>query len=315
MVIDIKPNFSELAKLNISLQEFNQTIVSYMSGVKIGQWLQGPRNYSIVLHLSENLRQNMDEIKNLPVPLPEGESVALFKIANIQILPQVTTVARSWGQRYAALSLNISNRDTGSFVKDIEQIIQDNPVNKDHKIILGGQFNNLNRAKKRLFLIIPITLLLILFILWREFSSFKDAILIFLCVPLATFGGVIALYVREIHLSLSAAVGFIALIGIALLNGIVLLTVFNQLKISNNTASLKELIIEGTLSRLRPVVMTALVASIGFIPMAVNSGLGSEVQKPLATVVIGGILFSTLLTLIVFPCLYLALHSLNNTEK
>lgn len=314
-VIDIKPIFTELAKFNISLQEFNNTIVSYMGGVQIGQWLQGTRNYSIVLHLSESLRQNMDEIKNLPVPLPDGESIALSKISNIQLLPQVTTIARNWGQRYAALSLNISNRDTGSFVKDIEKIIQDHPVKKDHKVILGGQFNNLNRAKKRLFLIIPFTLLLILFILWREFSSLKDALLIFLCVPLATFGGVIALFLRDIHLSLSAAVGFIALIGIALLNGIVLLTVFNQLKSTNTEKRpLRDLIIEGTLSRLRPVVMTAMVASIGFIPMAINTGLGSEVQRPLSTVVIGGILFSTALTLIVFPCLYLMIHSLGKSD-
>lgn len=147
-----------------------------------------------------------------------------------------------------------------------------------------------------------------LFILWREFASIKDALIIFLCVPFAAFGGVFALYLRDIHLSLSAAVGFIALIGIALLNGIVLLTVFNQLRLSHPLLSLKELVIEGTLSRLRPVVMTALVASIGFIPMALNTGLGSEVQRPLASVVIGGILFSTILTLILFPAVYLFFH-------
>ncbi len=311
-VIDIKPNFIELAKLNISLNEFNKTIVSYMAGVNIGQWLQGTRNYPIVLHLAENLRQNMDEIKTLPVPLPEGESVALNKIADIQTVSQVTTVARHWGQRYAALSLNVSNRDIMSFVQDIKKIIADHSVRADHRVELSGQFNNLNRAKQRLYIIIPITVLLILFILWREFSSFKDALLIFLCVPLATFGGILALFLRDIHLSLSAAVGFIALIGIALLNGIVLLTVFNQLRVDDRELKLRDLVIKGTMSRLRPVVMTALVASIGFIPMAINTGLGSEVQRPLATVVIGGILFSTLLTLVVFPCLYLYVHKDKN---
>jgi cobalt-zinc-cadmium resistance protein CzcA len=220
----------------------------------------------------------------------------------------VTTIARTWGQRYAALSLNIENRDTMSFVNDVKKVIANNPVRNDHQFYLGGQFNNLERAKLRLLFIIPLTLLLILFILWREFSSIKDAFIIFLCVPFAAFGGVFALYFRDIHLSLSAAVGFIALIGIALLNGIVLLTVFNQLREKKLSMSLKDLVIEGTLSRLRPVIMTALVASIGFIPMAVNTGLGSEVQRPLATVVIGGILFSTILTLILFPSVYLYFH-------
>jgi heavy metal efflux system protein len=313
-VIDIKPKFSELSKYNISLDEFNNAIVGFMGGIQIGQWIQGTRNFSIVLHLSEEFRDNIDQIKNLPVPLPDGESVPLSVIANVEIISQVTTIARSWGQRYAALSLNITNRDTMSFVNDLKDVIAKNPVRADHKIHLGGQFNNLTRAKNRLLIIIPFTLLLILLILWREFASMKDAMLIFLCVPLATFGGVIGIYTRGIHLSLSAAVGFIALIGIALLNGIVLLTIFNQLRALSHELTIREIVIKGTLSRLRPVVMTALVASIGFIPMAISSGLGSEVQKPLATVVIGGILFSTLLTLIVFPTLYLLIHSKDSNK-
>ncbi|MBY0516819.1 MAG: CusA/CzcA family heavy metal efflux RND transporter [Bacteriovoracaceae bacterium] len=304
-VIDIKPNFAELARLGISLDEFSKTVVGYMQGSPIGQWIRGIRKFPIVMHLTEEKRNNIEEIKNLPVSLPDGGTIPLERVASIQLVDQVTTIARTWGQRYAALSLNMANRDTMSFVGDIEKIVEKNPVKSDHKLHLGGQFNNLIRAKKRLLIIIPLTLLLILFILWREFSSALDAMIIFLCVPFAAFGGVFALYFRDIHLSLSAAVGFIALIGIALLNGIVLLTVFNQLKESTGNKSLKDIVIEGTLSRLRPVVMTALVASIGFIPMAINTGLGSEVQRPLATVVIGGILFSTLLTLILFPTVYL----------
>jgi cobalt-zinc-cadmium resistance protein CzcA len=308
-VIDIKPNFVELSKLNISLSDFNQTIVSFMQGVRVGQWVQGTRKFAIMMHLSEEIRDNLDEIKKLPVALPDGGYVPLDQIAFITINQQVTTIARTWGQRYAALSLNIANRDTMSFVNDVQKVISANPVNTDHQLHLGGQFNNLERAKKRLLIIIPLTLALIIFILWREFASFNDAFIIFLCVPFAGFGGVFALFFRDIHLSLSAAVGFIALIGIALLNGIVLLTVFNQLKELKNGKNLREIVIEGTLSRLRPVVMTALVASIGFIPMALNTGLGSEVQRPLATVVIGGILFSTVLTLILFPSVYLFSHN------
>jgi heavy metal efflux system protein len=308
-VIDIKPKFNELSKLNISLDEFNQTVVSFMQGAVIGQWIQGTRKFLIVLHLDEERRDKIDEIKKLPVVLPDGGSVPLEQIANIEIKDQVTTIARNWGQRYAALSLNIDNRDTMSFVADVKEIINKNPARGDHRFHLGGQFNNLERAKWRLAVIIPLTLIFIIFILWREFSSFKDALIIFLCVPFAAFGGVFALYFRDIHLSLSAAVGFIALIGIALLNGIVLLTVFNQLREENSNESLMDIVIRGTLSRLRPVVMTALVASIGFIPMALNTGLGSEVQRPLASVVIGGILFSTVLTLLIFPSIYLFFHT------
>lgn len=307
-VIDIRPKFIELSRYNISLEEFNQTIVSFMQGANIGQWIHGVRKFPIVMHLSELKRDNLKEIQNLPVALPDGGSIPLKEIAHIQINEQVTTIARTWGLRYAALSLNLVNRDTMSFVNDIKKIVSNNPVKKGHELHLGGQFNNLERAKKRLLLIIPLTLALILFILWREFSSFLDACIIFLCVPFAAFGGIFALYLRDINLSLSAAVGFIALIGIALLNGIVLLTVFNQLKQEEKKRSLREIVIEGTLSRLRPVVMTALVASIGFIPMAINTGLGAEVQRPLATVVIGGIMFSTVLTLILFPSVYLYFH-------
>ena len=304
-IIDIRPKFKELASLGINLDDFNQTIVTFLQGSEVGQWIQGVRKFPLIIHLSEERRNDLEEIKKLPVVLPDGGSVPLERIANIEVVENVTTIARHWGRRYAALSLNIADRDTMSFVNDVKAVVEKNPVKEGHETTLGGQFNNLERAKKRLLVIIPLTLCLIVFILWREFSSFKDALIIFLCVPFAAFGGVFALFFRNINLSLSAAVGFIALIGIALLNGIVLLTVFNQLKVVFPDKSLKDLVLEGTLSRLRPVVMTALVASIGFIPMAVNTGLGSEVQRPLATVVIGGIMFSTVLTLIIFPAVYL----------
>lgn len=308
LVIDIKPKFSEISKLNIGLDQFNQTVVSFMQGAKIGQWIKGTRKYSIIMHLDEARRDKIEEIKMLPVVLPDGGSIPLSQIAQIDIKEQVTTIARSWTRRYAALSINIGNRDTMSFVNDLKKIVKDHPVKNGHELILGGQFNNLERAKLRLMIIIPLTLFIILFILWREFSSVMDALIIFICVPFAAFGGVFALYFRDIHLSLSAAVGFIALIGIALLNGIVLLSVFNHLKETDKNLGLKEMVIKGTLSRLRPVVMTALVASIGFIPMALNTGLGSEVQRPLATVVIGGIIFSLVLTLILFPSVYIYFH-------
>lgn len=307
-VVDIRPNFVELSRMNIPLEEFNQTVVSFMQGIEVGQWIQGIRKFPVMMHLTENLRDNILEIKKLPVALPDGGIVPLERVAFVQIHEQVTTIARNWGQRYAALSLNIADRDTMGFVNDVKSVIGKRKLKPEHELHFGGQFNNLERARKRLMIIIPLTLFLIVFILWREFSSVRDAMIIFLCIPFATCGGIFALYLRNIHLSLSAAVGFIALIGIALLNGIVLLTIFNQLREMGKDTGLKELVIKGTLSRLRPVLMTAMVASIGFLPMALNTGLGSEVQRPLATVVIGGIFFSTLLTLIIFPAVYFLFH-------
>jgi cobalt-zinc-cadmium resistance protein CzcA len=314
-VVDITPKLGELSRLNIPLDQFNDTVAGFMQGVRVGQWVQGTRRFSIVLHLDEERRDRLSEIRKLPVVLPDGGSVPLETLADIRIEDQVTTIARSWGRRYAALSLYLQNRDVMSFVSDVRKVLEKNPVREDHRFSLGGQFNNLERAKLRLWIIIPMTLLLIYFLLWREFASWRDALMVFLCVPFAAFGGIFALFSRGIHLSLSAAVGFIALIGIALLNGIVLLTVFNQLRLTRPDLGLKARVLEGTLSRLRPVIMTAMVASIGFLPMAVNSGLGSEVQRPLATVVIGGILFSTLLTLILLPSVYLFIHGREASSK
>lgn len=314
-VVDIAPRLTELSRLNIPLNQFNETVAGFMQGVRVGQWVQGTRRFSIVLHLDEERRDRISEIRKLPVVLPDGGSVPLETLATIRIEDKVTTIARTWGQRYAALSLYLKNRDVAGFVSDIREVLRKNPVRDDHHFSLGGQFNNLEHARMRLWVIVPITLLLIFFLLWREFASFRDAGIVFLCVPFAAFGGIFALFSRNIHLSLSAAVGFIALIGIALLNGVVLLTVFNQLKEDRPGWSLKDRVQEGTLSRLRPVVMTAMVASIGFLPMAVNSGLGSEVQRPLATVVIGGILFSTVLTLILLPSVYLFIHGRDAASK
>jgi cobalt-zinc-cadmium resistance protein CzcA len=304
-IIDIRPKFTELSRLGIGLDDFNQTIVTFLQGSQVGEWVQGVRKFPLIIHLAESHRESIESIRSLPVVLPDGGTVALERIADIEVIEKVTTIARNWGRRYGALSLNIFNRDTLSFVNDIRQIVKKRPVKEGHEVYLGGTFNNLEHAQKRLMVIIPLTLFLLIFILWRDLKSVKDTIMIFICVPFAAFGGVFALYFRDIHFSLSAAVGFIALIGVAHLNGIVLLTVFRQMIVEHPEKSLRDIVLEGTLSRFRPVVMTALVASIGFIPMAVNTGLGSEVQRPLASVVIGGILFSTLLTLIILPAVYL----------
>lgn len=311
-VIDITPNFVELARLGIGLDDFNKTIVSFMHGMVAGYWIQGVKKYNILVHLDESKREVIDEINHLPIALTNGGSVPLEKVASIHKLSQVTTIARSFAKRYAALSLNIAGRDTMSFVDDIKKKVGTISLDKGHELQINGQFKNLEEAKKKLWIIIPLTLIIIFFILWRQFASVFDAVIIFSSIPFACVGGIFALWIRDIHVSLSAAVGFIALIGIALLNGIVLITVFRQVREVNPSLSWDQVIRKGTFSRLRPVIMTALVASLGFIPMAVNTGLGSEVQRPLATVVIGGILFSTILTLILIPSIYL--HFINRSE-
>lgn len=307
-VIDIHPKFDQLSRLGVPLDELNLAIVGFMQGNIAGVWTEGIRKYPIVVHLAEEKRENPDELRALPIPLPDGGSVPLSDVAHINKESQVTTIARNWGERYAALSINIGNRDTLSFVADAMKKVSKVELKADHSYRWGGQFNNLERAKKKLWIIIPLTLAIIFFILWRQFHSLLDAFTIFSAIPFASIGGIVALWARDIHLSLSAAVGFIALIGIALLNGIVLITVFRQMRESHPEKSWEEIVEEGTVSRLRPVIMTALVAALGFIPMALNTGLGAEVQRPLATVVIGGIIFSTILTLLLLPTFYLMLH-------
>jgi cobalt-zinc-cadmium resistance protein CzcA len=245
-------------------------------------------------------------IENIPVSLPQGGTLPLKKLADIQIENKVTTIARSWGQRYAAVSINLRGRDIQSFVTEAQSTLkQALQLPSGYQLYWGGQFKNLAHAQKRLWLIVPLTLLVVFLILLRNFKSFQQTLLIFSTIPFATLGGVFSLYSRGLPFSVSASIGFIALIGIALLNGIVMVTVFNHLRLEQKNFDLTDLVIEGSLSRLRPVLMTALVASLGFLPMALNQGLGSEVQRPLATVVMGGLMSSTGLTLLLLPSLYL----------
>lgn len=235
-----------------------------------------------------------------------AQGLPLKRLAALNQQDRVTTIARSWGERYAAISINLKGRDVASYVKEAQAIVRrEVKLPEGYRFYWGGQFKNLARARARLWMIVPLTLGVVFLILLRAFRSFRQSLLVFSGVPFAAVGGVFALYLRDIHFSVSAAVGFIALIGIALLNGIVLMTVFNSLR-KTGGKSIEEVVREGSQLRLRPVLMTALVASLGFLPMALNTGLGAEVQRPLATVVIGGILTSTFLTLVLLPILYVS---------
>lgn len=306
-VLDINPDFVQLGRYGITLEDLNQTVGLSLAGITLGSYIQDNIKYPIILHLDEKLREKTSEIANLPIGLPLGGTIPLDKIASISKSEKVTTIARQWGKRYAAISINVAGRDIGGLVNESKQKIDEKlGLNPGYELSWGGQFKNLERANKRLMIIVPLTLLSVFLILLKVFGGLAPTLLVFSSVPFAGVGGVLALYLRGIHFSVSAGVGFIALIGIALLNSLVLISVLMK---ESEEKSLEEAVRHGTLSRLRPVLMTALVAGLGFIPMALNTGLGAEVQRPLATVVIGGLLSSTFLTLFLLPSAFLFVYS------
>jgi cobalt-zinc-cadmium resistance protein CzcA len=302
-VMNVDLDYNSMAKIGVSLQTANSTLMMAMGGIQVGNFYELDRRFPVVLHLAEELREKPDEISKIPVGLPDGGSIPLRTIASFNVTDQVTTIARSFGKRYAALAIFLQDRDVGSFVSEAKAKIEKMNLEPGYRIEWGGQFKNLERARLRLLFIIPITLLVIFLLLLRDIGDLKLTLLVYGCIPLALTGGVLSLVARGIPFSISAAVGFIALLGIAILNGMVLVDFINQLR--SKGEAIRDAVLTGARARLRPVVMTALVAGLGFIPMAFNSGLGAEVQRPLATVVIGGIVSSTILTLILLPTLYL----------
>jgi cobalt-zinc-cadmium resistance protein CzcA len=306
-MLDLTPIYSSQARYGVTLSELNHLIELSMGGREVGSFIDTGKRFPIMIHLDESLRENLDTIETLPVGLPRGGTIPLNNLAKLTIQDRVTTIARSWGERYAAVSINIQDRDIASFVAEAQAKIGSQlKLDHDMRLNWGGQFKNLDRAKKRLLIIVPLTLAAVFIILLRSFGSLADTLLVFSSIPFAAVGGIYALWIRGMHLSVSAAVGFIALIGIALLNSLVLMNVLNRSSFTSLT-ELKRFVSAAALSRLRPVLMTALVASLGFLPMALNTGIGAEVQKPLATVVIGGLITATMLTLILLPLLFILL--------
>ncbi len=301
-VLSARPNYTSIARYGLNIHHVNDLLEAAMAGKEVGSFYEQQWRFPIVLRVEESHREDIDMIKSLPVGM-DGGTIPLHKVADFQTRDEVTTIAHDYSQRYAAVAVFLSGRDIASFIEDARKAIgQELKLPEGYTLSWGGQFKNLERAKKKLALIIPLILLTILLILWQAFGSFKQALLVYVTIPLAVTGGVFSLVLRDIPLSVSASVGFIALMGIAILNGMVLMTFFNQLR--DKGATPLQAAREGALIRLRPVIMTALVASLGFVPMALNTGIGAEVQRPLATVVIGGLVTSTLLTLVVLPVLY-----------
>ncbi|MDC7810919.1 efflux RND transporter permease subunit [Sphingomonas koreensis] len=311
-VVEIIPDRQRLSQLGLNVADVQSVVSAATAGADAGQIFEGDRRFDIVVRLPEAMRQDRSILDRLPVPLPgDGTatrgSVPLSEVATIRETTGPNQISREDGKRRAVVTTNVRGRDLGSFIAEVQaKVAAQADLPEGYWVDYGGTFEQLQSASARLQIVVPLTLLLIFGLLFLLFGSLKDAAVVFSGVPLALTGGVAALLLRGIPFSISAGVGFIALSGVAVLNGVVMLSFIRQLR--EEGMGLTEAIREGALTRLRPVLMTALVASLGFVPMALNVGIGSEVQRPLATVVIGGVISSTILTLVVLPALYALVH-------
>ena len=320
----VTPDRAALARYGLNPGVAQDTVATAVGGAVAGQLFEGDRRFDIVVRLPERLRQDPAALADLPVPLDGSgnvdessnaaawmggapQTVPLREVAKIESTRGPNQINRENGKRRVVITTNVRGRDLGSFVRELQQRVRaEVELPAGYWIDYGGTFEQLISASQRLAVVVPVTLLIIFALLFMAFGSARDAAIVFSGVPLALTGGVIALALRDIPLSISAGVGFIALSGVAVLNGLVMIAFIKTLREQGDR--LEDAIVDGALGRLRPVLMTALVASLGFVPMALNVGAGSEVQRPLATVVIGGIVSSTLLTLLVLPVLYRWLH-------
>lgn len=302
--ITVRYNKDKLALYGLNVGDLNKVIRIGFAGEKAGSVYEGEKRFDMVLRLSESSRSDISNLKNLFVSLPSGSQIPLEQVADIDYEPGPMQISREDGKRRIVVGFNVRGRDVKSTVDEIQKKLDSKlKLPAGYYITYGGQFENLVQATARLSIAVPVALLLIFVLLYFTFHSVKQSLLIFTAIPFSAIGGVFALWVRDMPFSISAGVGFIALFGVAVLNGIVLVGYFNQLKAEGMT-DVMERIHEGTKVRLRPVILTAAVASLGFLPMALSTSAGAEVQKPLATVVIGGLISATLLTLIVLPILY-----------
>ena len=312
------------SRYGLNVADIQDAVATAIGGREAGTLFEGDRRFDILVRLPESLRNDLDSMKRLPIPLPRGTGgtgsaegrtnfIQLAEVASFELAPGPNQVSRENGKRRIVVSANVRGRDVGSFVADAEAALAQVKIPTGYWTSWGGTFENLQSATQRLQIVVPVSLLLVFLLLFAMFGNVKDGLLVFTGIPFALTGGILALWLRDIPLSISAAVGFIALSGVAVLNGLVMISYIRSLR--EDGTPLDEAIREGALTRLRPVLMTALVASLGFIPMAIATGTGAEVQRPLATVVIGGILSSTVLTLLVLPILYRLAHRPDEQEE
>jgi cobalt-zinc-cadmium resistance protein CzcA len=306
-MLSVHPKRMMLSRYGLNVEDLQTLVATGIGGENAGLIYEGDRRFELVVRLPETVRRDIDRLAFLPIPLPDGGYVPLSEVAELELAPAPNQISRENGKRRVVVTANVRDRDLGGFVEEAQgQIAQQVDLPDGYWLDYGGTFEQLQSASARLALVVPITLAIIIGLLIMAFGSVKDALIIFTGVPLALTGGVLSLWLRDMPLSISAGVGFIALSGVAVLNGLVMVAFIRDLW--REQGDLITAIVEGALVRLRPVLMTALVASLGFVPMALNTGTGAEVQRPLATVVIGGIISSTLLTLFVLPVLYALLH-------
>ena len=307
--IQVEYNRDRLAQYGLSIEDVNQVLRAAFAGSQAGVVYDEEKRFGLVVRLDKDYRQNLDDVKNLTVALPGGHQIPLDQLADIAIKSGPAQVSRENTKRRITVGFNVRNRDVQSVIKDVtDQIDQKIQLPVGYYVSYGGQFKNLEAAQKRLSIAVPVALLLIFVLLYFTFNSAKQSLLIFTAVPMSAIGGIFALWIRGMNFSISAGVGFIALFGVAVLNGIVLISEFNRLE-REGVTDITQRVLKGLQTRLRPVIMTAAVASLGFLPMALSTSAGAEVQKPLATVVIGGLITATLLTLIILPVFYIFFSS------
>ncbi|HZW63098.1 MAG TPA: CusA/CzcA family heavy metal efflux RND transporter [Flavobacteriaceae bacterium] len=302
--MSVRYNRSKIARYGLNISEVNQLITMGFAGETVGSVFEGEKRFDLVLRLEQSQRRDIENLENLFIDTPNGTKIPLREVAEITYTKGPAQISRDDTKRRIVVGINVRNRDLQSVVDDIRQRLEaDLKLPSGYTLTYGGQFENLQNATSRLKIAVPVALSLIFILLYFAFGSVKEALMVYSAIPLAAVGGVLLLWIRDLPFSISAGVGFIALFGIAVLNGIVLIEHFKSLKESGIT-NMKTLIIKGTTERLRPVLLTATAAALGFLPMAVSTNAGAEVQRPLATVVIGGLITATLLTLIVLPVLY-----------
>lgn len=295
---------NKIARYGVNVSDVNILIQTALAGTEVGRIYEGEKQFDLVVKFQKDVRSDIDDIKNLLVPAQNEEKVRLGDIADFMIIEGPAEITHSAGRRYLVVESNVRERDIEGFVKEIQQAIKEKvALPAGYTITYGGEFENLERARARLSVVVPVSLFLIFLLLFASVNSVRQALIIFSAIPLAVVGGIVALWIRDMPFSISAGVGFIALFGVAVLNGLVMLSYYNKLIEEGMSAT--EAVIKGSEIRLRPVLTTALVASLGFIPMAISTSAGAEVQRPLATVVIGGLITSTILTLFVLPTFYM----------
>ena len=300
----VKYNRSKIAQYGLNISDVNATLNTAYAGGYAGVVYEGEKKFDLVVRIAKTANTDADALRALLIPLPNGKQIPLNEIADVNFIASPAQISRDDAERRIVVEANVRGRDVESVVKEIQQVLDAKlKLPEGYYVAYGGQFQNLQEAKSRLLIAVPVALLLIFFLLFLTFRSTKEALIIFSAIPLAAIGGILALWMRGMNFSISAGVGFIALFGVAVLNGIVLISYYNRLK-EEGIKDITQRILKGSAARLRPVLATAAVASLGFLPMAFSTSAGAEVQKPLATVVIGGLFSSTLLTLFVLPVLY-----------